>query len=160
VSSRATRARPPARTTVRHSGSVAQGRTPTRETFAIALMPVIGFVLAGSAAVEANTTSGGWLAFSLALAAGVLTCAIATVVVARRGKLFLRDQEAIARNRQRISRFGIPAGWLLGVALIATTAVGGLALVTVYALAGGALLGLWPGVFANYLRLRREKWTA
>jgi hypothetical protein len=23
----------------------------------------------------------------------------------------------------------------------------------------GALLGFWPGLLANYLRLRREKWT-
>jgi hypothetical protein len=97
--------------------------------------------------------------FPIAFAAGIIPPAFATVVLARRGGLFLRNERAINRSRESIARFGIPAGWLLGAALIAGFAIGGLALVVVLAAGGGALLGFWPGLLANYLRLRREEWT-
>jgi uncharacterized oligopeptide transporter (OPT) family protein len=131
-----------------------------RDTLVIALMPVLALFMVAIAALEASATTHGWAVFLAALGAGIVLPLVATVVLARQGGLFLRDERAINRSRDSISRFGIPAGWLLGAGLIAGFAIGGLPLVVGVAAAGGALLGLWPGIFANYLRLRREGWPA
>jgi hypothetical protein len=81
-------------------------------------------------------------------------------MLARSGGLFLRDPDTIERNRDRISRLGIPIGSLLGAGLIATSvALGRSWLIAGPALAG-ALIGFYPGLLANFLRLRREVWKS
>jgi hypothetical protein len=137
---------------------MARGRTHLRETLVIGLMPLLGLFLAGIAAREADGT-GGWTAFAVAFAVGTFGPLVATVVLARRDRLFLSGEAEVERNRGRVFRFGTRAGYLLGAALVLALAIGGLALVVGLAFAGGALLGFWPGLLANYLRLRREKWS-
>ena len=97
---------------------------------------------------------------SLPFAAGICGPLVATVVLARRGRLFLNDEADVERNRGSVFRFGAKAGYVLGGALILAVALGGPALIVGLALGSGALLGFWPGLLANYLRLRREKWSS
>jgi hypothetical protein len=137
---------------------VPERRTPVRDTLVVVLVPVLALFIVGIAAVEASATTHGWPVFVIALATGIVPPAVASVLLARQGCLFLRNQAAIERSRDSISRFGIPAGWLLGGALLAGFTFGGLFLVAGGAAAGGALLGFWPGLLANFLRLRREEW--
>jgi hypothetical protein len=138
---------------------MARAGTPIRETLVIGLMPLLGLFLAGIAAREADGTDYGWAAFVVAFTAGIFGPLVATVVLARRDRLFLRGEAEVERNRGRIFRFGTRAGYVLGATLVLALAIGGLALVVGLAFGGGALLGFWPGLLANYLRLRREKWS-
>ena len=138
---------------------MARAGTPLRETLVIGLMPLLGLFLAGIAAREAERTRYGWLVFAVAFAAGICGPLVATVVLARRGRLFLNDEADVERNRGSVFRFGAKAGYVLGGALILAVALGGPALIDGLALGSGALLGFWPGLLANYLRLRSEKWS-
>jgi hypothetical protein len=138
---------------------MARARTPLRETLVIGLMPLLGLFLAGIAAREAEETSHGWLVFVVASAAGICGPLAATVVLARRGRLFLSDEADVERNRGSVFRFGTKAGYVLGGVLVLAVALGGPALIVGLALGSGALLGFWPGLLANYLRLRRERWS-
>src|SRR6266498_2857266 len=73
-----------------------------------------------------------------------------TVVLAKKGRLFLRDAEEIRRSRARIMAVAIPSGWALGAALMVVAVLfGGLSKVTLLAVLGGAMLGFWPGLLAN-----------
>jgi hypothetical protein len=111
--------------------------------------------------VDAASERHGWRAFAAALVAGLLPPLAYTVVLARENRLFLRDSTAIARNRDRIGRIGISSGWILGLALAAAAlAFGGVSQVVFFCLLAGATLGCWPGLLANFLRLRREGWTS
>ena len=111
--------------------------------------------------MEAASKRHRWIAFAAALVAGLLPPLAYTVVLAREDRLFFRDSAAIARNRDRIGRFGISSGWILGVVFVAAAAgFGGVSKVLVFCVLAGASLGFWPGLLANFLRLRREGWTA
>jgi hypothetical protein len=106
---------------------------------------------------EAASAAHGWLAFGGVLLACAIAPVVCTVVLARKGRLFLRDADSIDRNRERITRFAIPVGWVLGGALVITSLVSpGYVLPTALA---GLALGFWPGILANFLRLRRERWS-
>ena len=110
--------------------------------------------------MDAASERHGRLAFGAALVAGLLPPLAYTVVLARENRLFLRDSAAIARSRDRIGRFGISAGWILGVVFVAAAvSFGGLSRVVFFCVLAGASLGFWPGLVANFLRLRREGWT-
>jgi hypothetical protein len=79
-----------------------------------------------------------------------------TLVLLREQRLFLRDKPAIERNRDRIAA-GRPIGWLLGAGLVAAgVALGGFSKVVLLAVLAGVAFGFWPGLLANFLRLRRE----
>jgi len=133
--------------------------TPSREWLAVLFPPAVAGILLAAAAVEAASTPKGWPAFASALVAGAAPPLVYTVVLAREGRLFLRG-DAVERSRTRIARVGIPLGWLLGATLlVASLAAAGLSAVVLYALLGGVALGVWPGLLANFLRLRRERST-
>lgn len=123
------------------------------------MMPLLGLFLAGIAVREAESTNYGWVVFVVAFAAGICGPLVATVVLARRGRLFLKNEADVERNRGSIFRLGSRAGYALGGALVLAVALGGPALIVALAFGSGALLGFWPGLLANYLRLRREKWS-
>jgi hypothetical protein len=125
------------------------------------LPPAFAAILLSAAAVDAASERHGWRAFAAALVAGLLPPLAYTVVLARENRLFLRDSAAIARNRDRIGRLGISSGWILGLALAAAAlSFGGVSQVVFFCLLAGATIGCWPGLLANFLRLRREGWTS
>jgi hypothetical protein len=132
--------------------------TPRREWLAVLFPPAAAAVLLSEGAFRAASADHGWLVFGIALIAGVAPPAVYTVVLLREGRLFLRDADDVERNRVRL-RVGVPLGWLLGatlvVVLLATGGSAGIVFVTVL---GGLALGLWPGLLANFVRLRREVW--
>ena len=114
-----------------------------------------------AAAVDAASERHRWLAFGAALVAGLLPPLAYTVVLARENRLFLRDSAAIARSRDRIGRLGISAGWILGVVFVAAAlSFGGVSRIVFLCVLAGASLGFWPGLVANFLRLRREGSTS
>ena len=111
--------------------------------------------------MHAASERHGRVAFAAALVAGLLPPIAYTVALARENRLFLRDSAAIARNRDRIGRFGIWSGWILGVVFVAAAvSFGGVSRVVFFCVLAGASLGFWPGLVANFLRLRREGWTS
>jgi hypothetical protein len=77
-----------------------------------------------------------------------------TLQLKREQRLFLgRDAP---RTR---SRFWF-VGWLAGAAaIIVLGSVGNSGRAAVYAGLGGASLGIWPGLLANFVRLWREEWA-
>jgi hypothetical protein len=139
---------------------VARVETPRREWLAVLFPPATAAVLLAAGAVEAASTPNGWPAFAAAFTAGVTPPLVYTVVLAREGRLFLRREEDVERERARIARIAVPVGWLVGGALLAASlAVAGVSAVVLEAMLGGLALGFWPGLLANFLRLRRETWT-
>jgi hypothetical protein len=70
--------------------------------------------------------------------------------------MYLRDTADIERNRDRIGA-GRAIGWILGAGFLAAgVGLGGLSKVVLLATLAGLAFGLWPGLLANFLRLRRE----
>ena len=111
--------------------------------------------------MDAASERHGWHPFAAALVAGLLPPLAYTVVLARENRLFLRDSTAIAQNRDRIGRLGISSGWILGLVFVAAAlSFGGVSRVVFFCVPAGACLGFWPGLLANFLRLRREGWTS
>jgi hypothetical protein len=127
---------------------------------AVVLPPTFAAVVLSAAAVDAGSTVHGWLAFGCAFVGGLVPPLVYTVVLAREDRLFLRGQRQIRRSRTQATA-AIPAGWAIGAALvIASALVGDVVRVTLFAALGGAMLGFWPGLLANFVRLRGEEWTS
>jgi hypothetical protein len=134
----------------------------SRRLFGVPLREYLPFVLlSGGAAVlleRAAAAGAGWLGLTLAAVGGALLPLAYTVKLAREGRLFLRGA-AVAENRERIDRVAIPVGWLLApVFLVLAGSRGGGIGALGQAFAGGVVLGLVPGLGANLVRLRRERW--
>jgi hypothetical protein len=135
-------------------------RVPAREWLAVAFPPTCaGILLAASLAAVFDKPPRTWLAVLAAFTAAFVSSGLYTVWLARRGRLFLRDEAAISENRAKIEGVGIPLGWALGgIALVAAFVLGDAGAAIVMSALAGFLLGFWPGLVANFLRLRREKW--
>ena len=130
---------------------------PPREWLAVALPLVFGVILlvAGAAAAAAADT---WAVYALAAGVGAMLPLAYTVQLARRHRLFLRTDAAMARSG-RITAL-MPVGWVLGAAaLVVRGTVGGSVNTVLYAALGGASLGIWPGLLSNFVRLWREEWA-
>jgi hypothetical protein len=135
-------------------------RIPPREWLAVVYPPVVGAGLLAIAASAATSTEHGWLIVGAAATAGAIPPLVYTAILAREKRLFLRDRVDVERNRSQIERISVPIGWTLAAALLVTSAlVGGFSTSLIASLVGGAILGFWPGLLANFLRLRREKWS-
>jgi hypothetical protein len=144
----------------RHAYRELGAETPRRDWLAVLLPPGAAVILVTVAAVEAASTHYGWLAFGTALLAGLVVPLAYTLLLAREGRLFLREPRSIGRSRYRIARHGVPIGWVFaGLLLPFALAFGGIVMIVILAALGGAALGFWPGLLANFLRLRREVWT-
>jgi hypothetical protein len=140
---------------------VPRTNVPPREWLAVVLPPTFAVVVLSAAAVDAGASAQGWLAFGCAFVGGLVPPLVYTVVLAREDRLFLRGARQIRRNRARTTAAAIPVGWAVGAALvIASALVGDVVRVTLFAALGGAMLGFWPGLLANFARLRREEWTS
>ena len=100
-----------------------------------------------------------WLVYLLAAIIGAALPLAYTLQLAREHRLFLRGDAAVARRRSRIASL-MPIGWLLGaIALVLLVVTSDSGKTVVYAALGGASLGLWPGLLANFIRLWREEWS-
>jgi hypothetical protein len=122
---------------------------PLQEWGAPAFVLVCAGVLLERAATQVSLTT-----VLLGAAGGALLPLALTVKYWREGRLFLRSEAEVERNRERIDRVSIPLGWILGFGLIGFAGTA-----SVLAVVAGLLLGLFPGLFANFLRLRREVWA-
>jgi len=132
---------------------------PAREWLAVLLPLVFGLILLGAgaaAAADADT----WTIYVLAAIIGVAVPLGYTLHLVRERRLFLSSANAIARSRSRSTSL-IAVGWLIGAAaLIASGVLGRSARSGFYAALGGAAIGFWPGLLANFIRLWRERRTA
>lgn len=132
---------------------------PPREWLGVSLPPLLGVILLIAGAASA-AGANAWLAFALAATIGVVLPLIYTLQLAREHRLFLRSDVAVARNRSRIAAL-TPIGWVLGAAaLTVLVTVSGSSQAVLYGALGGVSIGLWPGLLANFIRLRREEWDA
>ncbi len=84
-------------------------KVPPREWLAVVLPPAFALIVVSAAGVDAASTAHGWLAFGCAVAGGVVPPLVYTVVLAKEGRLFLRDAEEIRRSRARIMAVAIPS---------------------------------------------------
>jgi hypothetical protein len=128
---------------------------------ALAFPPTCAAILltASFAAVLGEPTRE-WIALVSAFAAALASSGLYTLWLARRGRLFLRDEAVISENRAQIEAIGIPLGWVLGgCALVAAFVFGDAERIVWMSALAGLVLGFWPGLVANFLRLRREKWS-
>jgi hypothetical protein len=124
------------------------------------LFPLIGGAGVLAAAAWEAETGPDWLGLALGAVAGAGAFLAYTVKLAREGRLFLRGKREIEQSRERIDRVSVPLGWALGAALVLVGLLaGGTAYVVLLGVLGGTGLGIFPGVFANFLRLRREEWS-
>lgn len=132
---------------------------PAREWLAVALPGVFGFTLLIAGAVAA-ADANEWLAYALAAGIGATLPLLYTFQLAREHRLFLGKGSTLASSRRRVARL-MPVGWLLGAAaLVVLIAVGDSGKTILYGVLGGAALGIWPGLLANFIRLWREEWQS
>jgi hypothetical protein len=129
---------------------------PAREWLAVVLPGVFGGVLLGAGAFAA-ADADVWMPY---VVAAVVTSAAGiayTLKLASGDRLFLRSDRAIAKQRSRTPWLML-FGWAIGAAaVIASGVVGESVRSAIYAALGGAVIGLWPGLVANFVRLRRER---
>jgi hypothetical protein len=110
-----------------------------------------------SAAHDASAADHGWLIICACFVAGATVPIAYTLRLARRDQLLLRDADEIARRRKRLVRLR-SVGWTLAAGLVlAILALHGAWHVAAFGLLAGFMFGFWPGLFANFLRLRRER---
>ena len=122
---------------------------PLKEWGALAFVLACAGVLLARAATSASPTT-----VAVGAAGGTLLPLAYTLKLRREGRLYLGSDADIERQRERIDRVSVPIGWLLGLGLVASAGVEG-----VLAAVGGIALGFFPGLLANFLRLRREQWA-
>jgi hypothetical protein len=103
-------------------------------------------------------SANAWGTYAVFAAGGFLAPLVYTAYLARKGRLFLRDAKAIEENRAAIARARGRA-WLVPIAAAALGATFGSAETVFYAGLGGAAIGYWPALAANFLRLWREEWS-
>jgi hypothetical protein len=123
----------------------------------VLLLSLAGLTLAAHWA----SVGAAWLPFGVAVFVGVVAAVLYTVRLSLSGRLFLTERSETRRARQRIESVAIPLGYAvgaaaLGIARFASNPVR--AAVVGFACAG--LLGLWPGLLANWVRLRRQTRTS
>ena len=133
---------------------------PRREWLAVVLPPTIVAVLLVSSISDAlRGPAHEWIALGCAFVGGVLVAATYTAYLAQHGRLFLRDEAAISRSRSNIENVAKPVGWALAViVLIAGAVLGASGRILLLSALAGLLLGLYPGLLANFFRLWRESW--
>ena len=98
----------------------------------------------------------GWIVVLTCFVAGAAFPLTYTVILFRERRLYLREKAGIEENRDRVGVDRL-IGWALGVCLLAVgVGLGGVSKAVLLAVVAGVAFGLWPGLLANFLRLRRE----
>ncbi len=119
----------------------------------VLLPPLFGAILLVAGAVAA-AAADAWLVFALSAGIGAAVPLAYTRQLAREQRLFLRGDASRTRSRFRF------VGWLVGAAAIVVLgSVGGSGTAAIYGGLGGAALGIWPGLLANFMRLWHEEWA-
>lgn len=138
-----------------------RGTRPSPSEWLAVIYPVslacFFLIVAGS---EAGSQRDGWRVFGVACVLGIAGPAIYSLVLSRRGRLFLRDSEAVARNRRRMVMSTLIFGPAIAIVLAASLAAGGSAKLIASAFFGGYVAGFIPALLANFIRLWREPRTA
>ena len=131
-------------------------KIPRQEWLAVVFPPACSVILLVAALTSSAGRRYGWIAVLTCFLAGAALPLTYTLVLFRERRLYLRDEPEIEDSRDRIAA-GRYAGWLLGGSLVvAGVAIGGLSKAVLLATLAGLTFGLWPGLLANFLRLRRE----
>lgn len=120
----------------------------------ILVLSVGGLVLAGHWA----DTGSAWPAFGIAAGLGVGLAAAWTIPLLLRGRLFLTKEVDKRRSRRRIDALMIPLGYVgAAISLPILRFAPDQVRTAVLGFDSAVLLGLWPSVLANSIRLRRER---
>jgi hypothetical protein len=130
---------------------------PRREWVAVVFPPVTAAILVLAGAADAGSTDRGWLSSRSHWRPGwflrLSTRFTWPPAVSCSSEIRTRSEA----NRDRVQRIAIPLGWLLaGGLFVASLAIGGLSRLVIATALGGALIGFYPGLLANFLRLRKE----
>ncbi len=145
---------------MRRTVEIGDSRIPIREVLGLVATLLLAFGLLAIAANEAGSTAHGWVVFVVASTASILVALTYTAILIRQKRFVLRDKDAIEQNRKRIAGVGVPVGYaILAAIFFVGWIIGDLGGVLIPSILGGMVLGLWPGMLANFLRLRREKWS-
>jgi hypothetical protein len=132
-----------------------RNKIPSREWLAIGFPPACAAILLVAAFANAAGRHYGWIVVLSCFAAGAMLPLSYTLVLLRERTLYLADPAAIERNRERVGLSR--AVWILGGSFLAAGVVlGGISNVVFMATLGGLAFGFWPGLLANFFRLRRE----
>jgi hypothetical protein len=131
---------------------------PSREWLAVLLPVLFGVILLVAGAASA-ADADAWLVYALSASLGAALPLAYTLQLARERRLFLRSERDITHSRSRRPA-AVSVGWAIaGVALVAVVTLGGSGRTAIYAAFGGASLGIFPGLLANFIRLWREEWA-
>jgi hypothetical protein len=132
-------------------------KVPRREWLAVLLPIVFPLILLGSVAGIASSRHHGVLVAVGCLLGGAAISLVYSAVLLHEGRLFLNSRRDVDRNKRRIAG-NQTIGWILGVGFVGGEAflsgVSRLVLVSIFA---GLIFGIWPGLLANFIRLRRER---
>jgi hypothetical protein len=129
-----------------------------REWPAVLLPPLFGVICLLAAGDEAQAADA-WPAFVIAASAGFAVPIVYAFRLHLRGRLFLRDPAAIEDNRSRITVARMVGTPLLSALFLVLVIVGGSARAVIIGALGGACLGFWLPLLANFIRLWRERWS-
>lgn len=133
-------------------------QVPPREWLAVFFPPVVGASLLAIGANEPET-SDDWTVYFVVAASAFLIPIAYTAYLAGKGRLFLRDTTAADRNRTAIAKAQTWGGLAITGIFVAIGLVTNSVAIVLYAGLGGASLGFWPGILANFVRLWREQWS-
>jgi hypothetical protein len=134
----------------------ARREIPKREWLAVTFPAACSVILVVAAFASAAGRRYGSIVVLSCFAAGVALPLSYTLVLIRDRRLYLRDRAEIERKRDRLGA-GRAIGWIVAAGFLAVgVGMGGLSEVALLATLGGLAFGLWPGLLANFLRLRRE----
>jgi hypothetical protein len=133
-------------------------RVPPREWLAVLFPPVAGTILLVVGADQAGSSDEWPVYLGVAIPAFLIPIAY-TAYLARQGRLFLRDASAVDRNRTAIAKAQTWGGLAVTGIFLAVGVVTDSVAIVFYAGLGGAALGFWPGIVANFVRLWREQWS-
>ena len=133
-----------------------KSKIPRREYLAAVFPLACSVILLTAALSNAAGRHHGWAVVLICFAAGAAFPLSYSLKLYRERRLFLGEKRAIERNRARIA-VGQPIGWLLGLFLVAAgVGLGGVSRAGLLAALAGLAFGFWPGLLANFVRLRRE----
>src|SRR4051794_11294051 len=129
-------------------------RVPPKEWLVVVFPPFVGvvLVLAGSSKARA---ADAWPWFVVVLAVSLIAAVGYCVYLGSQGRLFLRGRLEIEENKAKIGRAKTAGFAMLPVVLVIGVVSGSIEAVLLAA-GAGVILGMYPALMMNFIRLRRE----